>query len=426
VGTQSGHPRLWVPTSPAPGTTGGPSWQNRAVPVPLPADEVAQSVQPFGRARMLPRAAYLDEAVLQWEREHLFDGGWVCAARGSDVAEPRSQLAVRIGTTGVVLVRDAQGTLRAFANICRHRGHELLACGARAVRNTLVCPYHAWAYDLDGAVRNVPHAGDMPNLVVDDLRLLPVAVAEWGGWVFVNVDGRAASFDEHLGGFAALTANWQCERLVVGATSTYELQANWKVPIENYHECYHCPLIHPELCRVTVPDSGDNVDDVPGAFVGGAMVLSAHASTMSFDGESPAVPLPGLDAAQRRRVLYVNIFPNLLIALHPDYVLTHRVVPVTARTSTIECQWLFDPETVAGDGFDPAYAVDFWDVVNRQDWAAVESVQRGIASSRFVPGVFVEREDAVYHFVTMVASAYLDRPVVRARAGRAESGSASV
>jgi Rieske 2Fe-2S family protein len=388
------------------------------MPAPLPLDDVRRTLQPFGRARMLPRPAYLDPAVLEWEREHLFDGGWVCAGRASDVAEPRSQAAVKVGATGVLLVRDARGTLRAFANICRHRGHELLPCGARTVRNTLLCPYHAWAYDLDGSVRNIPHAGHVDDVDAGELGLLPVAVAEWGGWVFVNVDGRAAPFDEHVGGLAELTANWQCERLVVGATSTYELCANWKVPIENYHECYHCPLIHPELCRVTVPDSGVNVDDLPGAFVGGAMVLDERAATMSFDGTSGGVPLPALTPEQRRQVLYVGIFPNLLVALHPDYVLTHRITPVTPTTSRIECQWLFDPTAVGAPDFDPSYAVDFWDVVNRQDWAAVESVQRGIDSPQFVPGVFVEREDAVYHFATMVAAAYLDQPLVRARSGR--------
>jgi glycine betaine catabolism A len=380
---------------------------------PLPEASLRATLQPFGQARMLPREAYVDESVLAWEREHVFDGGWVCAGRLDDLAEPQAQKAVRIGSTGVLLVRDAEGELRAFANICRHRGHELLACGASNVRGVVQCPYHAWSYELDGRLRMVPHAGDMAGIERDDLGLLPVRHATWGGWVFVNVDGRAADFAEHLGGLAGLTANWQCERLVVATTHHYELQANWKVACENYHECYHCPLIHPELCRVSPADSGDNFAWTDGAYVGGDMELVDGAVTMSLDGRSGGAILPSLTAAERRQVLYVNLLPNLLVSLHPDYVMTHRIEPVTPTTSHVECQWLFAPETVARPGFDPSYAVGFWDLTNRQDWAAVESVQRGLVSSRFVPGVFTEREDAVYHFATMLASAYLGGPLVR-------------
>ncbi len=385
---------------------------------PIAPEELAHTLAPFGQARMLPRVAYVDQAVLAWEREHLFDGTWVCAGRSDAVSRVRGQMAVKVGTTGALLVRGDDGELRAFANICRHRGHELLACGASAVRGVVQCPYHAWSYELDGALRLAPHAGDMENVRPDELGLLPMAVAEWGGWVFVNVDGRAGSFDDHIGGFAGIAANWECERLAVGATHHYELQANWKVAIENYHECYHCPLIHPELCRVSPADSGDNVDDLPGRFVGGSMILADHASTMSLDGTSNGVILPGLDEEQQRQVLYINIFPNMLVSLHPDFVMTHRIEPLTPTTSMVECQWLFDPSAVAAEDFDPSYAVDFWDLTNRQDWGAVESVQRGINSPHFVPGVFTEAEDAVYHFATMLAAAYSGQPIARRSVAR--------
>jgi Rieske 2Fe-2S family protein len=380
---------------------------------PLPETALRATLQPFGHARMLPREAYVDEAVLAWEREHLFDGGWVCAGRLDDVAEPRTQKAVRVGATGVLLVRDAAGELRAFANICRHRGHELVACGATTVRGVVQCPYHAWSYELDGRLRLAPQSGTMANVEPSQLGLLPVRHATWGGWVFVNVDGRAPAFEDHLGELDALVANWECERLVVAATHEYELQANWKVACENYHECYHCPLIHPELCRVSPAESGDNIDLLGGTFVGGDMHLVDGAETMSLSGRSAGVVLRGLTESQRRQVLYVNLLPNLLLSLHPDYVLTHRIEPLTPTTSRVECQWLFAPEAVAQPGFDPSYAVDFWDLTNRQDWAAVESVQRGLSSPRFIPGVFTEREDAVYHFATMLASAYLGGPLVR-------------
>jgi Rieske 2Fe-2S family protein len=393
-------------------------------PAPLDHASLAAADRPFGEARTLPRDAYISADVLTWERRYLFDGGWVCVGR-TEAFAASAQAAVRVGATSVLVTRDASGELAAFANICRHRGHELLACGATSDRRVVLCPYHAWTYELDGRLRNAPHAGAMPNVVPEDLGLLRVASAAWGGWLFVNVDGAAPPFAEHLGGFADLLAPWGTGELRVGATHTYPLAANWKVAIENYHECYHCPLIHPELCQVSPANSGINVDEVPGAFVGGAMRLAESATTMSLDGRSPLAALPGLDSDRRRQVLYVQLFPNLLVSLHPDYVMTHRITPLTPTTSTIECQWLFAEEAIAAPTFDPSFAVDFWDITNRQDWAAVESVQRGIDSCRYVPGVFATNEDAVYHFSSMVAAAYQGGPPTRPVIGANRPGAAA-
>jgi len=292
-----------------------------------------------------------------------------------------------------------------MTNICRHRGHELLACGSSATGNVIRCPYHGWSYELDGSLLVAPRFGD-----VADVGLVRLAAAEWGGWVFVNVSGTAGPLDQHLGSVGSRTEAWECERLVVAVTRDYDLQANWKLVIENYHECYHCPLIHPELCRVSPSHSGRNFHGEPGAWIGGEMELAAGAETMSLDGRSGGSPLRRLDERQRRHVVYVQIFPNLLLSLHPDYVMTHRIEPITATSCRVECQWLFAPEVVAHPDFDPSYAVDFWDVTNRQDWRAVESVQRGLASPKFVPGPLGPSEDAVHQFASRVATAYLARP----------------
>jgi len=184
------------------------------------------------------------------------------------------------------------------------------------------------------------------------------------------------------------------------------MAANWKLPIENYHECYHCPAIHPELCVVSPPTSGDNYT-LPGMWVGGTMDLEPFAATMSMDGSSGGVVLPALDEKQRREIVYIVLFPNLLISAHPDYVMTHRIEPVTPSLSNVTCEWLFSAEAVASAGFDPAYAVDFWDVTNRQDWSACEGVQRGLGSRGYRPGPFAAQEDAVQQWVTLIARSYL-------------------
>jgi Rieske 2Fe-2S family protein len=200
------------------------------------------------------------------------------------------------------------------------------------------------------------------------------------------------------------------ERLVVAGQHDYETTANWKILTENYHECYHCPTIHPELCKVSPPKSGENYS-APGIWVGGTMDLREGMATMSLDGASHGAPLRGLDARGLRTVIYVALFPNVLLSLHPDYVMVHRLVPLAADRTHIECTWAFAPESLARQDFDPAYAIEFWDITNRQDWHACESVQRGMSSPHAVPGPLSPEEDAVYQFVTMVARGYRGQPV---------------
>ncbi len=371
---------------------------------PLDPAALARALAPFDRSRMLPREAYVDDGVLAWEQRWFFEGGWVCAGRVGDLSEAGDQRALKVGTTGLLVVRGGDGRLRVFANICRHRGHELLACGATARRAIVQCPYHAWTYDLDGTLRVAPRFEG--GLDASEFALVEVRAREWGGWLFVNVSGDAPGFDDVFGGFAAVAAGYECERLVPAANHRYTLAANWKLPHENYQECYHCPLIHPELCRVSPPLSGANCGADRGGWIGGTMALADGAATMSLDGRSGATPLRGLSEAERRVVVYAALFPSLLVSLHPDYVMTHRIEPSGPSTTAVECQWLFAPEALARRDFDPAYAVDFWDLTNRQDWAAVESVQRGLASPLFVPGVLSDKEDAVYQFVTLVARGY--------------------
>jgi glycine betaine catabolism A len=356
---------------------------------------------------MLPAAAYHDEDVLTWERHHLFAEAWVCIGRGDGLADAGTRRAVAVGDDAVLLVRGDDGRLRGFFNVCRHRAHELAPCGSTSTHRSIQCPYHGWRYGLDGSLRSTPRFDAPPGFDPADYGLVPVAVEEWHGWVMVNVSGDAPPVSEFLAGIEPLVAPYEPERLVVGATHHYEIAANWKVVVENYQECFHCPNIHPELCRVSPSTSGQNYVDHAGMWVGGWLELRPHAVTMSLDGSSGATPLPRLDIAARRRVEYLGLLPNVLVSLHPDYVMTHRLEPLAPGSTAIECEWLFAPESVAEEGFDPSFAVDFWDLTNRQDWAACEGVQRGTASRGYHQGPFGADEDAVAQFVRLVARAYL-------------------
>jgi Rieske 2Fe-2S family protein len=231
---------------------------------------------------------------------------------------------------------------------------------------------------------------------------------ERAGWVFARSDDGGIEADRQFGNLWEHLAPWEPERLVVAARHSYEIAANWKLIHENYQECYHCSEIHPALCRVTPPDSGYSID-IDGFYVAGPMDLYDGVETMSLDGRSLGVPIRGLNERQRREVGYFGIFPNLLISPHPDYVLTHRVEPLAADRSWVECEWLFPPEAFERPGFDPDYAVAFWDVTNREDWAACESLQRAAGSRGYRPGpISTAWEGGVYMQVKMIAQGYLD------------------
>ena len=379
----------------------------RAVPpAPLDPAGVALALEPFGASRMLPRAAYVDPPVLAWEREHLF-GGWVCVGRSSDIANG-GLAAESLGEYGVLLTRDGEGVLRAFENACRHRGHELLPCGGSARAKAIVCPYHAWSYRFDGSLIGAP-GFRRAGLDTSTLGLNALEVREWHGWVFVDRTGRGGPFDEHIGELEAIVAPYDAGALATPVAHEYDVAANWKILVENYQECYHCSNIHPELCRVSPPESGENIEK-DGDWVGGWMDLRAGAETMSLDGRSGGVAIARLDEQERRTVMYVAVLPNLLISLHPDYVMTHLLTPLAPDRTRVRCSWSFPAEVAAAEGFDPAYAVDFWDLTNRQDWAACESVQRGMRTPAYRPGPLAPAEDGVHHFVTHVARAYQGSP----------------
>ena len=377
---------------------------------PFDPVELEPSLRPFGQSRMLPRDAYVSPRVFAFEQERFFAGSWTCVGREGDLEGTGAQRAVKVGAAGVLLVRGTDGRVRAFANTCRHRGHELLGVGEQATRRTVLCPYHAWTYDLDGSLRAAPGFREHTEFRPGEHGLVELPLESWHGFLFVNGSGDAPPFAEHVGALDDLVAPYRPERLVPLVSHEYDLACNWKVVLENYHECYHCPLIHPELCQVSPPASGDNFE-LDGAWVGGTMDLKDHAVTMSLDGHSDGLPIPSLDAERLRIVAYLGLFPNLLLSLHPDYLMTHLVEPLGPALSHVVCSWYFPPEAAERPGFDPAYAGEFWDRTNRQDWAACESVQRGMASPHFQPGPLAPAEDAVYHVVTMIARAYLgERP----------------
>jgi Rieske 2Fe-2S family protein len=385
-------------------------------PPTLELEGLDQTLQPFGRSRMMPAEAYTSDQVFAWEQRNLFAGTYTCIGREDELrapgadGKPLTQRSVQVGDVHVLLTF-AGSDMHAFANTCRHRAHELVESAGSNTRQSIVCPYHAWTYDLAGRLRTAPGYQEVADFTVDDHTLVELPVHRWHGWLFVHAATSLASrqalpFEEFIGDLEEQIAPYDPAALVLGDRHTYVVDANWKVITENYHECYHCPLIHPELCQVSPPSSGENFD-LPGAWIGGWMDLRDGMQTMSLTGESAGRPIPGVSPTT---VLYAGLVPNLLISAHPDYVMTHRLVPLAPGRSWVECSW-YVPDTGDEPPIDASYAVEFWDITNKQDWRACESVQRGLVSPHFQAGPFSPSEDAVHMFVTTIARAYRGLPI---------------
>ncbi|MGQ0848493.1 MAG: aromatic ring-hydroxylating oxygenase subunit alpha [Actinomycetota bacterium] len=375
------------------------------VPAPIDQSAVEAVMRPFGRSRSLPAAAYRSHDLFAWERHQIFGGGWVCLGRTTDLVAPGQLRAIEHGSETILLSNDLSGQIRGFSNVCRHRGHPLVEVGEPVDARLIRCPYHSWSYRFDGSLRAAPTLTQADEFDTADWPLSPVRVGEWLGWLFLDLSGQAPPLDITFGNLAEVLAPYEPERLVKVARHTYEIAANWKLVVENYHECYHCTSIHPELCQVSPVASG--VDIAPsGLWCGGTMLLKDHAATMSLTGVSYGTNFRHLPEGRDRNVLYVGLWPNLLISPHPDYVMTHRMVPLAADRTYIECDWLFPPEALDLSDFDPAYAVEFWDITNREDWTACESVQRGTANRGFSPGPLSPWESTIYQFLWMLGRAY--------------------
>ncbi|MGH7290915.1 MAG: RHO alpha subunit C-terminal catalytic domain-containing protein, partial [Myxococcota bacterium] len=246
---------------------------------------------------------------------------------------------------------------------------------------------------------------DVDGFEPGEFGLTELRLVNWHGWLFADPSGEDAEFTSHVAGLEEVIGAYRPEDLVIVDRHSYELDTNWKVIAENYQECYHCSTIHPELSRISPPTSGENLD-LEGSWMGGWMSMIESAETMSLTGKSGGVAIQGLSEQELRTVMYLVGFPNLLVSLHPDYVMTHVMTPLAADRTHVECAWAFPKDVAAQPDFDPSYAVDFWDLTNRQDWSACESVQRGLSSRHARPGPMAPDEDGVYQFVTRVARAY--------------------
>lgn len=355
-----------------------------------------RDVMPEG-AKTLPARYYTDPVLFAAELDGLFGRMWFHAGRSEEASRPGQYFVREFNGHDIVVTRNSAGAVRAFHNVCRHRGTRLCTGPSGQLSGSLQCPYHAWTYDLDGRLIGAPHMDEVPHFRKADYPLLPVHADEWDGHVFLNLTDTPEPLHAQLGALVDKFRDWRMQDLRLGRRIAYDVKANWKLVIQNYNECLHCPNLHPALNRLSHYLSGEN-EPLRATYMGGRMDLRPGVDTLSWDGTCPRAFLPGLSAEDRRRVYYYAIFPNLLLSLHPDYMMTHTLWPIAADRTVNVCEWHFHPSELARGGFDPADCVEFWDMTNRQDWQVCELSQAGIASRAYVPGPYSNREDLLYAF----------------------------
>ncbi len=347
-------------------------------------------------ARTLDANWYLSPGTFGAERERIFSRSWICVARVEHFAQPGAFKTVRIAGESLILTRDARGKMHAFYNVCRHRGTRMCEEREGAFKGSIQCPYHAWTYALDGSLLVARNMDDTPGFDRAEYPLREAHVAQLYGFVFVALD-PAQPFEQAFAPLAGRFDPWNIAQLRSAKRIEYDLACNWKLVFQNYSECYHCPVIHPQLERLSASDSGRNDLD-EGAFLGGYSTLRDEHGSLTTSGHSARQPLAGLPAQEHGRVYYYTVFPSLLLSLHPDYVMAHYVEPTDATHTHVVCEWFFDPSAMQEPGFDASDAVEFWDLTNRQDWHVNELTQAGIASRAYTPGPYSQQEGLLHAF----------------------------
>ena len=357
----------------------------------------------FAKARVaagamtLEREWYVSPEIFARERELIFAQRWICAGRVEQLQKPGDYFLAEIAGESLIVTMDKTRELHAFYNVCRHRGTRVCELESGHFSGSIQCPYHAWTYGLDGRLIAARNMNEVAGFDQTQYPLHEARIATFEGFVFVNLNRDAEPFEDAFAPLIRRFADWTIARLKTARTIRYELACNWKLVFLNYSECYHCPLVHPQLDKLSPSDSGRN-DLSEGPFLGGYSEMREDATSLTTSGSTVRAPLGNVNGPNLDRIYYYTVFPSMLLSLHPDYVMVHYAHPVAPDRTIVDCAWLFDPKAMETPGFDPSDAVEFWDLTNRQDWHVNELTQLGLHSRAYRPGPYANAEGLLRAF----------------------------
>ena len=368
--------------------------------VPTEMTSVAPIERPLEDGWTLPASWYSDTGVFALERDRIFAPAWHYAGPLDWVGEPGCFFASQVGHVPVAVVRGKDGTLRGFVNVCRHRGH--LVVSGEGCRETLQCPYHAWTYDLDGALRKAPRSEREPGFEPAEFSLLSVSVGTWGPFVFVNSDPDAGPLEDALGELPAIVGNsgLRLDTLRFHSHHEWPVASNWKIAMENYLECYHCPAAHPGFSKVIDVNPDAYCLQVHPTF--SSQIGPVRASALAGNGKAPYTPRGEVAHSQ-----YHLLFPATTVNIAPGIsnVSLERWLPDGPKRTIEVTDYFFGPDASVAE----IEELMAWDnQVGQEDVSLVESVQRGLDSGTVPQGrLMVESEQLIADFQRRVRDALL-------------------
>ncbi|AJY74432.1 aromatic ring-hydroxylating oxygenase subunit alpha [Paenibacillus beijingensis] len=368
----------------------------------------------YGEGTLIPTLKghfYTDPTIFESEMKNIFMKSWFCVGFANEAAQPGQYFTAKIGNENVIIIRGKDNVLRAFINACKHRGSLLCTQEKGKVGKVMQCPYHAWNYSLDGKLASVPHTtGCSQDMVHDEaFHLTPVHLTEWHGMVWISLADDPLPVEKQLdeqimNRFGNLTtfSRYGIQDLKVARRIEYDVKANWKLIIENFMECYHCTLIHPEL-TATLPGfrGGKGTQNA----IGSGAKFGDNIEAFSLTGKGGRSMLKGLQPEDDRTYFGITVLPQVFINLVPDHVIIHRMIPIAEDRTMLVCDWLFDPEEMEKPDFDPSDAVELFHRVNTQDFDAAEWCQTNMGSRAYQNGgVFVPIEHHIANFHTYICN----------------------
>jgi Rieske 2Fe-2S family protein len=359
---------------------------------------------PVARRRLrttLPSRFYTDADHFRREVEHFFFHKWICAGRVDQIPNRGDYFLRDVIGESIIVVRADDGSIGAYCNVCRHRGTKICETPSGTFIGSIQCPYHAWTYDLKGRLIGAPHMDEIDGFERRNFPLNAVALDVWDGHIFIHLTEPQHALAAQLAQLPQKFRPWGMEELRLVHRSVDDVKANWKLIIQNYNECLHCPVLHSLLNQMHHYLGADNDPSQP-TYCGGAMGLKDGVETLSTDGKLRRRYLPGLSDREKSFVSYFSIYPNLLLTLHPDYMITVTLWPKAADRTELICEWHFHPDEISRPDFVYRDAIDFWEVTNREDWHISELSQAGISSRAYRPGPYSGRETLLWDFDQVV------------------------